>query len=74
MLVQVGETGHRAGESHGRAKLSDRDVELIRRLHENGVKYGQLARSFGVSAETVGRICRYEIRNVIKVVWKRVPE
>jgi len=73
MLVQCNEeTGRRCGESHGRSKLSDRDVEIIRRLNEQGVNYHILARSFDCSPETVGRICRCEIRNVIKVKWKKL--
>lgn len=73
MLVQCNEdNGKRCGESHGRAKLSDREVEIMRRLYEHGVNYKILSRGFGCSVETVGRICRYEMRNIIKVKWKNL--
>lgn len=71
-LVAVSDSGRACGESHGLSKISDRDVELMRRLNDEGVNYNILARCFGCSKHTVGRICRYEIRNVIKVVWKYV--
>jgi hypothetical protein len=52
--------------------LTDKEVEIIRRLNEQGVNYHILARSFDCSPETIGRICRCEIRNVIKVKWKKL--
>ena len=50
----------RAGERHPRAMLTLRDVEAIRRLHENGIDYKLLADAFGTSVRNVGAICRFE--------------
>lgn len=50
------------GQDHHRAKLTDRDVELIRQLHDGGMTYAEIARKFEVSRSLVGRICRFERR------------
>ena len=56
-------TGHRIGESHPRARLSDTDVSLIRTLHEeHQLGYGTLAEKFGVAKSTVQDICTYRTR------------
>jgi DNA-binding XRE family transcriptional regulator len=40
-----------------RPKLTDRDVQLIRRLHANAkASHSELARSFDVNPRTIGRI------------------
>ena len=41
-------TGHRCGQSHHKAKLSDEDVELAREVYESDPKvgYGTLAKKF----------------------------
>lgn len=49
------------GEEHHNAKLTQREVEIMRSLHLNHkVTYRALSESFGVSKRTVGSICRYE--------------
>ena len=50
------------GQDHHRAKLTDRDVELIRQLHDGGMTYAEIARKFEVSRSLVGCICRFERR------------
>lgn len=50
------------GQLHHRAKLTDRDVELIRQLHEEGMTYATISLKFDVSRGTVGRLCRFERR------------
>ncbi|WP_275663129.1 hypothetical protein [Laribacter hongkongensis] len=41
MLVPVNEKGYRMGHHHHNAVLTDRDVELVRILHErDGKSYG----------------------------------
>lgn len=46
-LVGVNENGRRVGESHPRAKLSDREVEQMFELHEKyGLGYRALARKW----------------------------
>jgi HNH endonuclease/NUMOD4 motif/Helix-turn-helix domain of resolvase len=48
---------HVRGEQHGRAKLSENDVQQIRRLIGVGVKIKSIAAAFGVSPATI-----YDIR------------
>lgn len=51
------------GQHHPKATLSDREVELLRSLREDdGWTYGQLARKFEISKNTVVRICKYRTR------------
>lgn len=53
----------RSGQFHPRAKLTDREVELIRFLHENlGLGYAKLAAKFEISKTQAARICRYQQR------------
>jgi DNA invertase Pin-like site-specific DNA recombinase len=47
-------------------------VDLVRKLHAEGMGYAEIAEKFGVSRVTVGRICRYERRAESVVRWKRV--
>lgn len=58
-----------AGQDHPKAELSDRDVELMRQLHEeypNGhpkyLGYRKLAVIFAVSRDTVRAICLHRRR------------
>ena len=51
-------TGHRCGESHPRAKLSDDDVRLVRALHDEGLGYKRIAEKFETSPSTVRDICK----------------
>ena len=56
-------TGHRVGECHHRAKLSDKTVEEIRHayvLGEGG--YQTLAKRFGCGVSTVRDIVTYRTR------------
>lgn len=53
----------RFGEDHPQAKLTNYEIELVRRLHEeDGKGYGWLARKFELSKGAVAKICRYERR------------
>lgn len=62
-VVAIGERGLRVGEDAGRAKLTDGEVDLLRRLHhEHGMPYATLAEKFEVSVSLVGKICRYQRR------------
>lgn len=51
------------GEAHGNAVLSDRQIAEIRRLSAaDGTSHRELAKLFGTSKATVGRITRSEVR------------
>lgn len=53
------------GANHPRAKLSERDVIAVRRLHALGVMQKRIAQRYGVSESAIGSIIRRE-------VWKCV--
>jgi len=76
VLVKINEKGERVGDSHPLAKLSDSEVETMRRLNEGGMTYLNLAEKFEVPVRTVKAICRYERRNqtVARVKEVHVPE
>ncbi len=62
--VAVNESGLRIGEDHQRAKLTEHEVELMRKLHEDeAMGYSRLTKVFDVSRTTVRRICNYQMRN-----------
>lgn len=62
--VAVSDANRAVGESHGHAKLTDEQVELIRTLHEEGfVGYRALARAFGCPRSTIQDICNYRRRS-----------
>lgn len=44
------------GERQGLSKLTERDVEIIARLRQEGMSCYKLARVFGVAANTISRI------------------
>ena len=54
--------GHRVGETHHRAKLTDHEVELIRCLREGGMKNVELARKFECTRENISVIVNYKSR------------
>jgi hypothetical protein len=56
MADMVAKNRQRKGEGVASAKLTRRDVSLIRSLYEGGVKQTQLARTFGVSGATINAI------------------
>ena len=54
-----------SGEQHPRAKLTDREVEIIRRLHELcGISYRALAIGAQAPVPTIAAICQYRRRSV----------
>lgn len=50
------------GERHHRAKLSDTDVELMRRLREGGMTYREIAEKFECSLWTARDIVTFRSR------------
>lgn len=61
--VAVNERGTRIGQGHGRAKLTDHEVDCIRELHEEqGASYGYLLDWFDCSKSAIAEICRYQVR------------
>jgi len=54
--------GHRVGETHHNAKLSDHEVELIRLLREGGMKVKEIAKKFECTPENISLIVNYRTR------------
>jgi hypothetical protein len=63
----------RCGEGHGRAKLTDGDVERMRTLREEGMSLGVLAAKFDISRRHVIRICTCRSRAVTATRFKHTP-
>lgn len=55
-------TGHRVGECHQRAKLTDLQVKEIRELNENGIGYARLAKRYECGVSTVRDIVQFRTR------------
>lgn len=56
-------TGHRVGECHQKAKLTDAQVRNVRDARKRfGWSYKELGKFFGVSPWTVRDICTYRTR------------
>ena len=46
-------TGHRVGQDHHRAKLTDEQVRQLRQDHDNDLGgYGTLAKKYGIAPST----------------------
>lgn len=78
-LVAVNENGSRIGQDHHRATLSDHEIELMRRMHEEfpvghpeHVGYRRLATKFDCTKTAVRKICNYLIRAQTTAGFKRV--
>jgi DNA invertase Pin-like site-specific DNA recombinase len=70
-MVQIGEYGRCVGESHGRAKLSDHEIDLVRQLREEGMPAAEIAEKFEVSKRYVYKLANYERRACVISEWKR---
>lgn len=51
---------HSHRESHGRARLSSVDVQVIRSTYASGATQKEIAAYYGVAYQTIGRIVRQE--------------
>ncbi len=71
-LVQIGEYGKRVNESHGMAKLSDHEIDLVRQLKEEGMPAAAIAEKFEVSKRYVYKLVNYERRASIVAQFRRV--
>jgi hypothetical protein len=72
-LIGVNEKGHRVGEDHPQAVLTDAEVERLLTLHdEEGWGYSRLAKAFEISKSLAAQICRGEKRSHRPSRYKRV--
>jgi hypothetical protein len=61
--ITRGPTNHRAGASHPKARLTDKQVKEIREIYATGgIGYGFLAEYFKCGASTVRDIVQYRTR------------
>ncbi len=70
-MIQIGEYGKRINESHGRAKLSDHEIELMRQLREQGMPAREIAEKFEVGKRYVYKLVNFESRASIVVQYRR---
>ena len=62
-MIRRNHTGHRVGEYHQRAKLSDEQIKAMRKMYVPGkVGYETLARQFGCGISTARDICTFRTR------------
>jgi len=73
-VVGVNEKGYRVGQWNQRSKYSDRVVEQVRMLRDQGMTYPQIAEKMEMPYWTVSRICRHERRASIPVKFKEVED
>ena len=71
-MVGLNERGKRVGETHHRAVLSDRDVDMIRELYENGLSYSVIAEKFDISKSHARDVIKCRRRWQMACTWKRV--
>ena len=69
--TEIGEAGKSVGQTHHMAKLTDAEVENIRRLHDEGYGYRKLAKMFDTPRETIRDIVRCKFRAQIVVSIKK---
>jgi hypothetical protein len=62
-MSQIAVISKRRGQFHHKAKLTDREVELARQLHEKeGYSYNKLMVIFDATKASIQRICTYRTR------------
>lgn len=54
--IALNADGRRIGQSHPRAKLLDREVDLVLELLEAGLSYAEVAEKFEVSKSCIAHI------------------
>ena len=74
--IPVNENGYRIGEFHHQARIPEYIIQAILDLRETyNLGYGTLSTIFSshkIRRETIGKICRYEIRCQTPDRWKTI--
>lgn len=60
--IRRNHTGHRLGEHHPKARLTDADVARMRAMHAGGASIPHTAMEFGCSYWTAYDILKYKTR------------
>lgn len=63
MKIQIDDQGNRIGESHPKAKFTDKEIEEMRVLADAGWSYQHIAWVFGSTRQYVGKVVRFEKRS-----------
>lgn len=69
-MVAVNDAGRRIGEDHPRAVLTNREVDLVHELHEDGMSISELARKMEVSKGCIWKILRGYRRGQVASGWR----
>jgi hypothetical protein len=70
ILLAVNEQGHRVGEDHQRAKLTNHEVDLIHEMRDQGMSFGQIAMVMDIARATAAKICSGERRSQVIARFK----
>lgn len=70
-VVGVNARGHRVGQDHPHAVLTDREVEIVFELREVGWGYRRIAAKLEVSKSLIRRIVKGEVRGQQVARFKR---
>lgn len=70
--VGVNARGFRIGQWNQQAKFSDRTVEQIRQLRDDGLTFPSIAEKMEMSIHTVKSICWHRRRAEVVVRFKKV--
>lgn len=73
-IIGVNARGYRIGQWNQFARFSDRVVEQIRQLRDDGMTYPAIAEKMEMSKWTVADICRHRRRAEVPARFKRVDD
>ncbi len=71
-LIAIGEYGKRVGETHGRAKLSDHEIDLVRQLKEEGMSASVIAEKMEITKRYVYKLVNFERRASVVTQYRRL--
>lgn len=70
--IAVNAKGHRLGEDHPNARLTNEEVDLLLEMRADGLSYGKLAKVFEVSKSTVQDIVQGRYRSQTPSAYRNV--
>lgn len=71
-MIAVNDRGLAIGESHPRAVLTNRDVDIVLELRSEGYSYAWIAMKMEVHKGTIAKICTGQRRGQYAVGFRRV--
>ena len=72
VFVAVNERGLRIGDSHHNARYSDREIQHILEMRDEGKSYGFISTVMDIPKSTVACICKATRRCQIAAAWKKI--